>query len=31
VLPELFTYVRLADTPEEAVRLALDGAKPRPA
>jgi len=29
VLPELFTYVQLADTPEQAVRLALDGAAPR--
>jgi uncharacterized protein (TIGR00730 family) len=28
VLPELFAYVRLAETPEEAVRLALDGAGP---
>jgi len=26
VLPELFDYVRLADTPAEAARLALDGA-----
>jgi predicted Rossmann-fold nucleotide-binding protein len=29
VLPELFDYVQLADTPEQAVRLALDGAVPR--
>ncbi len=29
VLPELFEYVRVADTPEEAVRLALDGAAAR--
>jgi hypothetical protein len=28
VLPELFAYVRLAETAEEAVRLALDGADP---
>jgi len=26
VLPELFAFVQLADTPEQAVRLALDGA-----
>jgi len=25
VLPELFAFVRLAETPEEAVRMALDG------
>jgi hypothetical protein len=31
VLPGLFAYVRRADTSEEAVRLALDGAGPRPA
>ena len=31
VLPELFAYVRLADTPEEAVQLALRGASPPPA
>jgi hypothetical protein len=31
VLPELFAYVQLADTPEQAVRLALDGAAPRSA
>jgi hypothetical protein len=31
VLPELFPYVQLADTPEQAVRLALDGAAPGPA
>jgi uncharacterized protein (TIGR00730 family) len=29
VLPELFAYVQLAETPEQAVRLALDGAGPR--
>jgi uncharacterized protein (TIGR00730 family) len=29
VLPELFAFVQLADTPEQAVRLALDGAAPR--
>ena len=29
VLPELFAYVQLADTPEQAVRLVLDGAAPR--
>ena len=29
VLPELFTYVQLADTPEQAVRLALDGTVPQ--
>ena len=28
VLPELFRYVRLADTPEEAARLALEGVGP---
>jgi uncharacterized protein (TIGR00730 family) len=28
VLPELFAYVQLADTPAQAVRLALDGAAP---
>ncbi len=31
VLPELFRYVRVADTPEEAVRLVLDGARARSA
>jgi uncharacterized protein (TIGR00730 family) len=31
VLPELFAFVQLADTPEQAVRLALDGAAPRSA
>jgi len=29
VLPELFAYVQLADTPEQAVRLVLDGVAPR--
>ena len=29
VLPELFAYVQLADTPEQAVRLALAGAVSR--
>jgi hypothetical protein len=29
VLPELFRFVQLADTPEQAVRLALDGLAPR--
>lgn len=31
VLPGLFAYVQLASTPEEAVRLALDGTGPAPA
>jgi uncharacterized protein (TIGR00730 family) len=31
VLPGLFEYVQLADTPEEAVRLALGGSPPGPA
>ena len=31
VLPELFAYVQLADTPEDAVRLALAGSAPGPA
>jgi uncharacterized protein (TIGR00730 family) len=29
VLPELFEYVQLADTPEQAVQLALEGVAPR--
>ena len=29
VLPELFTYLQLADTPEQAVRLALGDGAPR--
>jgi hypothetical protein len=31
VLPALFAYVQLADTPEQAVRRALDGTAPRDA
>jgi uncharacterized protein (TIGR00730 family) len=31
VLPELFAYVQLADTPAQAVQLALEGAAPRSA
>jgi uncharacterized protein (TIGR00730 family) len=31
VLPGLFSYVQLADTPEQAVRLALGGAVPQDA
>jgi uncharacterized protein (TIGR00730 family) len=31
VLPELFTFLQLADSPEQAVRLALDGVGPRSA